>query len=956
MKTTATATLLNNMQLYYSNPSAALTNTLNVLEEALDGMDIVDVTNPFVALLECAATGHAAHILKSESLNRHAYPKLALTHDDLYHHIADSQYIGIFGLPSICNVVVMVPLSSIKNNAISVGGSSTKTIVIPGGTKFTIKGNVTLEVGYPIHISVLPNGIVTARYDNSISNPLLPINTNAVESRKVTFAGVDYFQLVIPCLQTNTTSTVFALNELSSFTQNIPFSDYYVHLRAYISRNGGDWVEIQTTHSPKVYDVRSPTVKLGLQNSAVNVMLPDIYQSLLLSGNALRVDVISTKGNITDDLKQVETGAWAYTFIDHNTIVSHPAIAPLKKINDIIVYSTDSLWGGQLPITFEELRNTVIYNGSSVSVPIRPSDIVLHLNRRGYSAKKIIDTVTNRVYVGCKPLPAFRTDTTAITPLGTNQLVNFKTTDPAIAGAFNKHQTNRITVLPSTLYKLENDNVAVVQDSKLTALLAMSTGQLLDELNNNCYLCSLFYYVLDYSELVFRTRVYHLDDPTITGRTLEAVNEKNDYGLATMSVAIANNGNRYTVTVIASVPSGTNGLVCQLRAKDEINDTYGYISSTGVITGIAAVYTFDLYTKFDVSSKDLLFIKMLSSSNIEIEVPVKLENVFDMFYFMEGDNTGLETVFGSQYSDYNYNNTIGIAHETVTVKFGENMKLLYCPAKELLPTPTYQAYTVDVPDVYTEPVYASGPYGRLYTIVDDHVEFIIEHQVGDPRLDDNGDPIMLHRMGDPILDYSGKMIPTSSDALVSVKQCGVTLVDAKFRFSTDPAIKTYLKTIPVKINEYLNKEIQPLSIKMNELTHLYYTPPGDIKHVSVNLGNNTYGYVPPLVAVDITFIVTEYASENSDITDGITERATAAVSKMLSGKTLSVSMLISTLMSIDKDSIVGCTVNRFLPNGINYMTVVEDGVNLSLETMLYVKEDGYMSIGEKILITYKKEP
>lgn len=968
MAKSATEILKDNITLFYSNPSSVLNSMLNVLEEGLDGGKIVDPNTPFINLLECAATGIVAHILKSESLVRQIYPKLANTYDDLYHHIADTQYIGIFGLPAMCNVMVLIPIQSILKNAVSVNGSTTRTIVMPRNTRFTINGNITLEVGYPIYISVLPNGIITARYDNIIENPLLPINNNVVENRKVTFGGIDYLQLTIPTLQTNTTSTVFALNSLSSFTQSIPYGDYYVHLRAYTSTNNADWVEIKTTHSPKVYDILDPTVKLQLNEGVVEVTLPDIYQTLLSVGNSLRIDVITTKGNITNDLQQVETGSWAYNFIDFNTIVVNDAIAPLKKINDIIVYSTDSLWGGQLPLSFNELRKVVIYNNNGVSVPIRPSDIVMHLNRRGYSAKKIIDTVTNRVYVGCKNLPSLvlkqirrtslgtnQNDIT-LTPLGTNQIVNFKTTDVSIANSFNHHDTNRITVLPSTLYKLVNDAVVVVTDDEKAEIAGLTLRRLCERLNNNYYLYSQFYYILDYSELVFRTRVYHLDEPEVIGRTIEAVNENNDYGVVTTSVNVTNDGEKYTVVVMTAIPTNATNILCQLRTKDRVTETYGFLNGTSEFTAKAAIYTFHIKTNYDVSSQDLLYTTMLSSSNVEIDMAISLDSLFDLYYFASGDNTNLETTFDNQYSSYGYVNTIGVLYETVTIRFGTNMSLLYCPAKELLPTPSYLTYTANVPDLHTETVFVSGPYGRLYEIVDGDVVFTVEHSIGDPKLDENGVSMMLHNIGDPILDLHGKMIPSSTDDLVSVKQCGITLMDAKYKYSTQPEVKAFVKTIPSKIQEYLDKEIYPLSIKMNELTHLFYMPAGDVKEVAVDLGDNVMAYIPPLLSVNITYIVTEYALGNSDITDNITNLTHKAIYEMLSGKKISLSALNSVLMAIDKDSISGCIIRKFLPDGINHLTIIEEGVNLSVETQLVVTEDRKLGITDKINVSYKKAP
>lgn len=951
--TTATQILQENISRFYSNPSASMTTTLNVLEMALGDIDIVDPTNPFVALLECACTGISAHILKSESLIRQAYPKLAVTREELYHHIADKQYVGIFALPAKASIIMMLPLSDIIKNAIYLNNSINGTLVIPANTKITVLGDITLELGYPIVINVLPNNIITVRYDNSVDNPLLPINTNTIESRNINYSGAEYLQLTIPCVQTNTTSTVFAINNLSSFTQSIPFSDNYVHLRAYISVNGADWVEIKTTHSPKVYDIKDPTVKLMLNDNYVQVTLPDIYQSLAISGNSLRVDVITTKGNITNDFKQIETGSWGYTFLDYNTINVNPATAPLEKFNDIIIYSLDSLWGGQLALTFDELRKVVIYNNNGVSVPIRPSDIEMHLRRRGYTARKIIGTVTNRVYTGAKRLPTLTIDNVELVPLCTNQSVNFKASD-LVASSFKTHDTNRVTIIPTTLYKVENDNVVVVSDSELYRINNLSKVQLCDELNNNTYLYSQFYYILDYTETVLRSRVYNLFAPSILARTLEGINERNDYGVVTTGISIVNDGNKYIVRVFTTIPLGLTNLFAQLRCIDSTNNTYGFKNSYKDISGNAAIFTFELNTDFDISANGILFLKMISSSGTEVDVGVQLNTLFDLYYFSEGDNTGLETTFDNEYTGYAFNGTISVVHETVTLKFGTDLTLLYCPAKEILPTPKYMTYDADVPLLYTEKLFVSGPYGRDYEIVDGRVVWTTQpYEIGDPVLDDNGDPILLHSAGDIILDISGKAVPLDNNSTVSVKQCGLTLLDAKFKYSTLPTIKDFTDKIPNTIEGYIQKEITPLSETLNELTHLYFMPSGDVKNILVDLGDGSLEYVSPLVNINVTLLVTKNINDDENIKDIIRQAARNIIYNMLSGKFLSTSLLTSSLIEIDKIGITSCIVHTFLPNDLHHLTIMDDGVNMSPETEVFVTEDKMVSIRDKIKIVFK---
>lgn len=959
MTTNATKLLLDRVVQYNTNPSSIIQSSLDVLEMILDGQDIVDATNPFVFLMEASATGTCGAILKSQAYTNALYPRLGKTMDELYGHISDTEFIGIYATPAIGELKILLPWVPLQEVAISIDDSTTSaSVVIPRNTKILVN-EIPLSVCYPIYINLLDSEVTQVLYDTSQNNPLLPLSNNSLKHSRIFYQDVDYLQITVPVLQLAVSTLILPLLASASFSQKIVFDNKFCYARAYI-RHSGKWQEILTTHSSMIYDIEKPTVKLRVVDNTLTVSLPDIYQTLSLNSNSIRIDIYTTLGELSADLSQVSYSNFSAEWLDYDSLTPNPGADKLAQLNDILIYSETQLSGGSNGSTVDEVRNKVIYHSDFTMVPIRFSDIKTSLSTLGYTVQKLIDTITDRVYIASKHLPDRVVDKLHTTPLSTTSMVTINVIDGTVNGSYNAslktHSTNRLTIKPNALYKLVNGVVILLNNSELSTIYGLSNTDLCTYLNAGVYLYSPFYYTIDYTTSYLTTKAYYLSKPKITGRTFKAANSARNYNIATESTTIELLDTGYRLTIITSIPAELQGINCQLVFYHKDTGNTLYLNSTSTVMAANAVFTFDFQTSFDINGNGKIEItNMLSGININTPIFIDFETTFDIFYLVEGTNVGLETTFDNLYNASSLNTAvIGASYETLTIEFGKIMDGLYCPNKEIITTGSYVKYGSVVYATYTEPVYATNSLGKTYTInIDGTVTFNIIHQVGDPILDGEGSPVILHNIGDFVLDSFGEKIPTDTYLNSISYSIGLTLFDAKYKFATATKTKKYNDDIPFVIDNYLSREIATIRGNLTERTELLYRPKGDPYQITVNIGNGITATVPSVLDIELTFSIISSALEDLDVLTNIRILTRTLLSTYIKLNTISATKLLSDLLAVSPSQVIGITIDKFLPNGATVVTLTNEANTFSIRELLVVQADNTLEVEDGIIINIK---
>lgn len=970
--TTLTQYLTDNISKYFMNPSSIKQTMLNGLSMALNGADIVDASNPFIFTLESGCVATAVAIAKSEALTRKQYKALSQNITDLFPHMSDLDYVGIFGIGSTCRLNFLIPYNQLKLYGIElIPNTGIKTVIIPRDTQINVNG-ITLQLGYPIIINVLPNNSVQVYYDVSIDNPLIGYETNNVPYSFINFNGGNYLQFELPAIQVSSFTKQFTLGGTSSFSTSIPFLQNFSYARAFMNTGNNVWTPMITTFSDMVYDINKPTLLFGLSGNNLTITLPDIYQTLNLISNSIRVDVFTTQGFLEVDLTQITAKNFSaiWNNFDNLNTINLSAIKAINVVNDIIISATTALTGGSNPLSFDQVYKKVVYNADATIAPVLPSDIISKLSAYGYSTEILINQVSNRIYLASKNLPANTINSSTNTinsissPLTVNNNVTININDYPLNNVNSPsvivHSSARATILPSALFVLSNGNASILTDDQINQINDLVTNKVaLSELiNSNLYMSTPFHYILDYGNPVFTGRVYYLNKPTVPNRSLIAQNTLRLYNIATMTSSIKLVGNNYQLTLTAAIPNNLPNVYCQLSYNDLGSNSSVYLTAQATVQSNQAIFVFNIETNFDINTLNQLeLINFVNKNNIIEPLFTDLTTTFNLIYLVPGNKTGLTTNFDNLYItpiDVASTGVIGATQETITINFGQQLPNLYCPTYETLRTGSYLKYTSDVPATYNKTIYLDGPEGPAFTVDSNNkVQLNILHHIGDPILDINGNPTFFHRQGDPILDINGNMIPVPNSLNSVSYLIGITLIDAKYKYATNLSTINYYNSLIDILLGYLNNDIKTLSSQLFGDTKLWYKPSGESFSLKVNLGNGIISQIPGILNIEITVYMNEDGLNNVGLKTITTNSIKQAIMNQLKLNVITISGLEQAIQAILPPQASTFSIDSYLPNNVPIVTLLDTTQSFSIGSKLELLPDNSLDVVDSIIVLYK---
>ena len=404
-----------------ANPALVEKRVLDTYEECVTGGEgvIVDSNNTFMFLVEMfsqlTADATSAVLNKLNAL----YPQRALTPEDLYMHMSDYDYVGLFASPASLNMEMILGKQELIDNAVPVYDSNNvelnyRKIVIPDNTVFTI-GTYNFGIYYPIEIRI--NNITKAFsvvYDTSTDdealngkNPLTQLTVNTVEYAFQSYKDIDIVALRFPVYQYNKTTYLQDITTTNGFKQVLNYNDKFYAIRIYRSVNGR-WTEIKQTLSDTVYDPMTVTAKLVVdtENNTVTVSLPQIYFTSGLVTSQLKIDVYTTSGEIDADITNISQSQISCTFQEDKTGLTLSEYSrPLNRAQTIQVYPiANKIVGGSNGYDFETLRSNVINNTFYSNVIARFASLQAKMKAEGFEVMKHEDSIMNRIFYCSKPI------------------------------------------------------------------------------------------------------------------------------------------------------------------------------------------------------------------------------------------------------------------------------------------------------------------------------------------------------------------------------------------------------------------------------------------------------------------------------------------------------------------------------------------------------------------------
>lgn len=952
----------NRLELYRTNPNAIQRYVLELLETVSKGEHTVtSPSNPFVFLLEASVMLSSNAMDESRSRVREMYPVLATKPEDIYRHMSDTDYLNQFSIPSKIEMSLVFKLNELLNMAITVPDQIYKKITIPKESIFSIN-SIDFGMHYPVDIRVTPYDGLQIVYDTSTPSPLGHVSDNNIDFNYFNFNSEQYINVTLAMEQYSLSSHVKPVNISVGFNYVFEYSDYFYYCRVYTMINNR-WVEINTTHSKEIYDVTKATARFTLLDNKVEVSIPLIYFTSKLIGTQVRVDIYTTKGDITINLGNYtqDNSAFQWRDLDHNN--SNKYSAPLGKMSYNAIYSTSITSGGKNGETFTQIRDRVVNSRSRRLVPIRYSELETYLADRGYDLIKSIDNITDRLFLATKKLPNYGN----LTPSISGSIETVIMSHDSLSGDYVNDHGTRFTIMDRCLYKSDEGIITKLPDNTIQLIYSYDNHDLIEYLNANNIVYNPMHYVLDTNDEYLTYAAYFLTFPKLISRWKIAEDTSSGYQITSNKFTFVYSDKGYVLTL--STKSNQ-----KIKLADD-NDIYVQLSYSaqhetdkvflnGVYKGITdgqRIYEFTLASRFNINRDN--YIEFDNFSKTPTDVFSYFSKLEGDFYLVFAVATPERPVERSQASLFNHylghhllpKNAQALTVEHLTLHFGEPMDLLLSNSRTSVSSTEYERYDCDVPAIYSDNVFKRDANGLMEFTTDEHNNSIpiVLHAVGDSVVDEDNNPVYRFRKGDIKLK-NGKPVIIKDRA--KLYMLDTLLLEAMYLFTDALEQKEMFDSIPKLINDSLNNDLKGVLDILLERTNLYYCPKRTVGKITVQIDKDEYMSINSSQSISITYYLTPTMNLDYKLKKSIEEVTVQTILSWINQSTISTNNLSKLLKETNGDSVlaVNCKWVGELSE-IDTFTILDQTQAINIKQRLQIGYDQSRSITDDITISYTEQ-
>lgn len=960
MSTIKRATLAEMISQLPHNPMMIQSLQLREIEQSLNGeLEFINTMNPVQAVLGCSSTLGAQILQEAKALTGKQYPEFASTAEDLYRHMSDVDYIGRFSSAATATLGFLISKDEILSLAVPVGDTGVKRLTIPRDTEITVEGT-TFTFQYPIEIRVQAHGGITVVYNAEKPSPVQALASNQVEwsVENYTDDGGEQLLLIFPLLQFKTTTYNVPLTFSRPFTDQFELTDQFFHCRVYHTVNGVQQ-EIKTTHSDQVFDPNTPTAVLKVLGSALRVSIPQIYQTLRVIGEDIRIDIMTTRGAINMNLGQYQLNSYSWKFIDRDSDDNGIYTAPLQRIKTIAAIGLGQTSGGRNELTFDQLRARVMQNSyGQINLPITQAQIQYRLEDMGYGILKSVDHVTERVFLATRRFdrPA---DSTLVSGVGATSLMlraNFNTLSllPQV-----RSNGNRITLTPELLYRDNEGIISIVSSAEIEQIKALDPERRALQINSDNLLYSPLHYVFDINDSTFSSRPYYFGDSAITNKYYLHLNDSTalDVSVKKDSHTLIPNENGWTLR-IQTVSSDefkalqNEEVFAQLKFSPEGEDASAFINASAVYrtnTSNEYIFEFQIGTNYDVDEKHNLII-----NNFSIFEPV-IRNLraglTQKFGLIVGTVDVLDPNFVPSIIDSDLGFHLlpvtarGLYEEEVTIRLGDNLTGLWNRHRAVVGSQDYVLYENNVYKTYENNVYELDPLTGRPRIVDNgqgRPSFIMLHAKGDPILDvDTGEPIIQHPAGTPMLVGGQPIIKNPRNMLV---QSEILLFEGIYYFATAPADQSAAIEAAGTLVDWITVDIEPLRMRVLDLTKIYFKPLSTVGAIDAIVLNNEQRRIQAAQSLLVTYYVTERVFGDPALRGEIETSAIQVIASEFDKSVVTQDQILAKLKVSGGTEIIAVGIDGLGGRDHDVITLLDDDARLAVGKKLIALANGQLSV------------
>lgn len=968
------------------NPSSIQYRMLRGLEQELGGSRVITTPCNVASFLIEGFAVNSANIVQSITENLiQLSPNQAQTSEELYKHLSDKDWAGIYGNPSSTFIELSFLVETIKDCAIpplssvEAGDFLYSKVVIPRYSEFTIGGKI-FSTYYPIEIRVSSIGSgtdnkslgIVVLYDTSSINPLYSLSNPTLEHRLTTYGGQSTLTLKIPVFQFSRKKTIHEIFPGKPFEAVIPFTDKLYAVRAYTSKdyetgevdtytdnNGVLWTELGQVLDTDVYDsdisvIPSVVLYPNIEQNTLRLKVPQVFLTENRLGNKISIEVFTTAGEIevSVDTSTEVPGMFPFELSAEQREYSKV----LLRTENIHAFPLEErVVGGTNGLSFSEIRNRALYNTHHIGTINSPSELEHLLSYNGFTVTRFKDGLTRRIYLCNKTL----TLDNVVVPSGVLITNIMQEEGDELPKGIYRHTSDfgdvrkSYTITPQAIFEYDEYSGTCSPTTNLTvygedylSVNGATAEDLALILNNNdvVYTFSPFYTQVNTIANVTIATTYDLSNPEIESWTVS------DTATATLEVLYltgaqidhdpTNTENQLKLTVSFEI----NPDPSQMEAVDVVDISLTFPKGSWTVTNSVAIapdevggsYSLDLYTEYELREDNYLV------------AYYQVDEVVNTLYLpLDGSITChiKDSANATVSTEYNLHLVLGDRIEQlmgsvdVTTIDGEP-----------------QLYTANVPATY------DNTYYKVYVDAMNKVQLEVDdtRTKGAPILDEDGDPVYLHKKGDPVLDENGN--PTYSER--KMKYClNMIHIASKIKYQPRRWPMENESTINVLQSTIRGHcaQLETLQDRLLEGTEVYYQPRRSFGK-ALCWGTTSY---PKYYNLEISIALRlhivrrlqselQYGSRSAESTlDSIREDVIVMVDEMLSkgycslvelGKQIT-TQFTGLVTSVDLLGING-------DSNLQTLKPVDKEVNLSLKTEVIAESKSVLSTDRALRIEF----
>ncbi|BAW98306.1 phage protein [Vibrio phage pTD1] len=948
-----------------NNPSRAISLVLDRTAEAFAGKRVKfeSSSHPFVRALDTICSESAGLINRLGDVESRLYREHARTPSDLFRHMSDYEFYGLFGNPSHATMRFSLPVSEIRRLAVDYEEQSGTVInryrklTMPKDTIVEVYG-IPFSIVHAIEFRLMEAGHVQVVYDSKTQHPYFNITTNSLERRTVNILDQEYLYVDIPVKQLRSeTKRKIAITPSAGLKETYNFKDKLFGVRAWLKPTNGEIRELRIAYNNQVFNQNEVTLTVDVDqdNQRFVYAIPETFINNGKGVGTLTLVVYTTRGEYEQDLSTLRSQTHTVKYLDHdydkNQLGKYSA--PMREVNNSAWEIQTAVTGGSSPRSFLELKNETINNARRQSIPISENQISNYLNAYGYSATKLIDVYTNRLYQVTRELPTYTDADNSVKSVNAYIAKVMYSIDELRNSGVVYDNEKRITMPPGTVFDVTETGTRVLPKTQIDAIKQMTTDERLDYVNGRMLVYSPFHTVLDVTGGTVKVRPYLLDNPKYDNQNFLYEKETLGIELSVQSIKVEHRNRGYRIIMV------TRGDDAYRQMSDDKVGAQLYFTPAdsrdiatlkGTVLGRNSdndrIWSFELDSNFDLDQRDLMtFTNMFMFSRPIPSVKAELKSDIRVLFLVEGSEgekqTEQDLLIDPALYPTNMTCLIEVGYDLI---LGKALNNLYHRAHPVLGDAQYKRYAEDVPETWPEDTFKRHENGD-YVFEDGRL--VLEHRAGDIMLNEDGKPIILHYKNSLVKDENDQPIKLVPNQLKYYMD--FVCFDGNYHFSNDEYDLNYARQTKEYITDVVVQDMANFESQMRDKTDLMFAPKVKLGLINVVMNSQFETKVRADLSFNVVFYLTPAGIRSDTVRPAIKTITSNVINQMLKNTTVSNNEIVRALKDALPSDVVDLRLNALANDAeIDVVSNLDTTTSFSVRKRLENTGDGVSSVKESI--------